>query len=278
MLRVPSSDRRKEIVQGFMEDLKSFTVVTKSTGELHPINCCVCDGIPTEAQWSCMIPVNKLRDLCEASNMQRSQLRTIYPDTLLEQYKAPGCKRLEPFVLSPATYIDKDEDTVLICKACKLELTTMKKKKIKKERRCPPLPSIMNGYLLGQAPIDLTSLNEVELSLVSRVRIYCRSWVFFAGCHRQIQGWHTFYKNRHSANVANLELLKVSGLKGLILVVMCGPFTTTQKALTRKKMAVDPNKVVAAYRWLKDNNIHYVNDEMPHIDDIPIPQIIEEDL
>jgi hypothetical protein len=29
---------------------------------------------------------------------------------------------------------------------------------------------------------------------------------------------------------------------------------------------------------LKDNNIHYVNDEMPHIDDIPIPQIIEEDL
>jgi hypothetical protein len=71
-------------------------------------------------------------------------------------------------------------------------------------------------------------------------------------------------------------MLSESGLKGLILVVLCGPFTATQKALILKKVAVDPLKVVAAWRWLKANNYRFRDDVIPNVDDIAIPKIVEE--
>ena len=67
-----------------------------------------------------------------------------------------------------------------------------------------------------------------------------------------------------------------AGTKGLILVVLCGPFTTTQKALTLKKTAVDPEKVVKAWHWLKANNFRYIEDRIPNINDIPLPYIVQE--
>ena len=116
----------------------------------------------------------------------------------------------------------------------------------KHNHRYPPKAAIANGYVIGDAPMELSSLNDVELSLVSRVCIYCQSWIFFGGCHQHIKGWHTFFKNRPSDNVGNLMQLTDGGTKGLILVVLCGPFTMTQKALTLKKTAVDPTKVIKA--------------------------------
>jgi hypothetical protein len=91
-----------------------------------------------------------------------------------------------------------------------------------------------------------------------------------------IKGWHTFFKNRSTDNVGNLTMLTESGLKGLILVVLCGPFTSTQKALILKQIHIDPRKVVVAWMWLKANNFRYKDDVIPHVDDIPLPQIIEE--
>jgi hypothetical protein len=114
------------------------------------------------------------------------------------------------------------------------------------------------------------------VSLISRIRTYVQSWVFFGGCHQHIKGWHTFFKNRSTDNVGNLLMLTESGLKGLILVVLCGPFTETQKAFTLDQISVDPLKVIAAWRWLKANNYRYRNDTIPHIDDIPLPKVIEE--
>jgi len=90
--------------------------------------------------------------------------------------------------------------------------------------------------------MELSSLNDAELSLISCARIYCQSWMFFGGCHQHIKGWHTFFKNRPSDNVGNLMQLTNAGTKGLILVVLCGPFTTTQKALTLKKQPLIPKK------------------------------------
>ena len=124
--------------------------------------------------------------------------------------------------------------------------------------------------------MELSSLNDVELSLISRARMYCQSWMFFGGCHQHIKGWHTFFKNRPSDNVGNLMQLTDAGTKGLILVVLYGPFTTTQKALTLKKTAVDPEKVVKAWHWLKTNNFRYREDKIPNIDDIPLPYVVQE--
>ena len=65
-----------------------------------------------------------------------------------------------------------------------------------------------------------------------------------------------------------------AGTKGLILVVLCGPLTTTQKALTLKKTAIDPDKVVKAWHWLKANN----EDKIPNIDYIPLPYVVQENM
>ena len=138
------------------------------------------------------------------------------------------------------------------------------------------MDAIANGHLTGDAPKELTCLNEVELSLVSRVRICSQSWIFCAGCHQQIKGWHTFCRNRHEANVGNLQQLQLSRLKGSILVVLCGPFTSTQKALTLKQVSVRPAKVIEAFQWLSNHNIYYTQDDIPAAEDIPVPFIIEE--
>ena len=65
-------------------------------------------------------------------------------------------------------------------------------------------------------------------------------------------------------------------MNGNMMVVMCGPFTSNQKAITRQKVQVRPQLVVDAARWLKENNYHYRDIEIPHIDSIPLPMIIED--
>jgi hypothetical protein len=69
-----------------------------------------------------------------------------------------------------------------------------------------------------------------------------------------------------------------AGMKGSILVVLAGPFTSTQKALTMKKTIVDPHKIIYAYRWLIANNIKYDEEKVPHIDDLPMPKVLFNDL
>jgi len=66
------------------------------------------------------------------------------------------------------------------------------------------------------------------------------------------------------------------GTKGLILVVLCGPLT--QRALTLKKKAVDPTKVIKAWQWLKENNFRYKDEVIPNIDNIPLPYVVQENM
>ena len=66
-----------------------------------------------------------------------------------------------------------------------------------------------------------------------------------------------------------------SGWKGQILVVMCGPFTSEQAKLTHQKTRVDPSKVIAGWVWLKRYNYRYADLEIPNIDDIPLPYIMD---
>ena len=164
-------------------------------------------------------------------------MSTLYPASLLSQYSV-NHKDLKSFVLSPEMYVNSQNE-VLVCKQCVSELRYSSEKR---SHRFPPKAAIANGSVIGDPPMELSSLNDMELSLISRARIYCQSWIFFGDCHQHIKGWHTFFKNRPSDNVGNLMQLTDAGTKGLILVVLCGPFTTTQKALTIKKLPLIPKK------------------------------------
>jgi hypothetical protein len=275
LLAIPTALEKKALIDGFNKDMGSYTVVDKQSNCICPVICCVCDSIPKRPHWATTCPVKELAKLLKDCNMHRRMLEEVYPLMLLNQYKVAH-RDLEPFVLSPSTFVN-DKNEVVICKDCLAELNKQTSKP-KKNRRQRPLQSIANGYIIGYAPPCLKDLSETELSLISRTRTYCQSWVFFGGCHQHIKGWHTFFKNRTSDNVGNLSMLSESGLKGLILVVLCGPFTTTQKTLVLRKVAIDPLKVVAAWRWLKENNYRFKDDVIPHVDDIPIPKIVAENM
>jgi hypothetical protein len=271
VLKIPSKEDVDRITKSFLSDLKSFTFQDAVTKELKPVICSVCDSIPSESQWSTLVDLNEFVKLCTMCKLQKQFSLEAYEDELKNQYTAKD-DRLESFVLSPETYVNP-QDQVLVCKNCLSELRTNKSKK--KDRCRPPAESIINGYMIGDAPVDLTDLNPVELSLVTKTVTQAQSWIFFAGSHQSIKGWHTFFKGRPGENVANLTLMTESGWAGHILVVMCGPFTKEQDLVTRSRVAVNPEKVIAAWAWLVHNNYRYKGLPIPHIDAIPLPHILD---
>jgi hypothetical protein len=277
-LQIPSCSEKEAITRAFVKDLKALTVYNKAKNKFFPVICCVCDCMPLKPNWRCFVKITDAVKLFEQSNMEISFLKEVYAsEELLKQYTHKH-KALRAFTLSPATYINEKKE-LLMCRQCHSELLANKHVKIgghEHELCHPPAQAIANGYLIGDAPVALTELNDVELSIVSRVRIYCQSWIFFGGCHQHIKGWHTFYKNRPSDNVGNLMQLVDAGMEKIIAVVLCGPFTTTQRAIIMESTAVDPKKVIDAWRWLKENNYRYKDDDIPNINDIPLPQIIDE--
>ena len=271
-MMIPSKQEIAVITQNFVDDLASFTYYDASTDTFHPMICCVCDALPSGPKCCRFVPITKAVCMFRQYQMESLRLTAIYPDVLLQQYCVTRCNELKPFVLSPATYINENKE-IIICNKCFSDFNTIKGKQT---LGFPPEQSIANGYVIGDPPTMLSELNEVELSLVCRARTYCQSWVFYAGCHEQIKGWHTFFKSNPSDNVGNLLQLTDAGLDKMILVVLCGPFTSTQKAITLKSTSVNPHKVIDAWRWLKANNKRYELDRIPNIDDIAMPQLIHE--
>ena len=278
MLDTPSAAAIKKIAKDFLSDLESFTHVDSSTGIIHPVVCSVCDGIPTEPHWGQWVQISQFAELCKGCKLEHKHLQPsepgsehIYPSALLEQHKVDH-PALHRFVLSPKT-LTNEADEVLVCKECLEHLTTAAKKN---SRACPPPKALASGNLTGDAPEELKCLTRTELDLVAAGRIDCQSCVFFGGCHQQIRGWHTIFKNRPGENVGNLELLAGSGLRGTIVVTLCGPFTSTQRALVMEACQVRPDFVIRAFQWLKQNNFLYQNFEVPSINDIPVPIICDE--
>jgi len=276
MLKIPTVAATNKIAKAFLADMESYTYIDESTQVIHPIVCCICDGMPTCPQWSKWITISMLKQFCKTCQFLRSKLaeEKIYCSALLDQYKV-NHKHLAEYILSPKTLIN-NKGEVLICKECHQFLETMMDKQSR--ARMPPPKAIASGRLVGDAPYQLKRLCFTELALVSGAKIDCQSYVFFGGCHQQIRGWHTIFKNRPAANASNLQQLATSGLKGEIVVVLCGPFTTTQKALVMKKVHVNPVWVIEAFEWLKQNNYLHYDMEIPSVDEIPVPIIVDENM
>ena len=278
MVNLPSLNEKQMAVINFMEDLKSYHVEVGNGKELKPVICAVCDSIAKSTHWGRWISISPdFIDLCEGSNLRKSRIEEnkIYRDSVLHCYTAPY-KKLEDYILSPRSIIDNEN--ILVCKDCLSHMEKEAKKRIAIKYRKPPKDAIANGYLIGDAPEEINCLNEVELVLVSKVKIHSYIWIYFAGCHQQIRGWHTFYKNRPTANISSLQTVNDSGLKGDILVILCGPFTSTQKAIAMKETRVRPEKVIAAFEWLVENNCYYNKDDIPDPNDLPYVQVIEENV
>jgi hypothetical protein len=274
MIRTADANKQREIIESFAKGLNSFTAEIPGSAKVHPVCCAVCDSIPKqEHDWE-WVDITLFAKYGHNHNLEKRQVQGLYPAELLDQYTVNDA-RLDHLCLSRRTVVNNVNDTIICCKEC---LEVLSKEVKKKESAHPPKNAIINAYLIGDAPTELTCLSEVELSLISQSRILCQSWVFYGGCHQHIKGWHTLFKNSAEKQVANLQQLSLSGLKGQIMVVLCGPFTSTQRAITLKKTAVDPKKVIAAYEWLKKHNHYYKDVDIPSVEEIPLPVIIEENM
>ena len=107
-----------------------------------------------------------------------------------------------------------------------------------------PEYAIANGLLIGEAPIELTELNDVELALVSLARVDKHVFQYFGGAHKSMRGWHNLYENDvpHIAGV--LQQLEQFGAGNLVACILQGPFTSFQIKKVREQVMVRPRLVL----------------------------------
>lgn len=266
--RYPTPAQEGKLVGDFERALHSCIFVDHK-GVRHPLVCSVCDTLETNDRSFEWLDLKLMKQYATDAHMTHARVRSVYPKQLVAHYKVANCKLLEKFVLSPRSVIDRQKNRIAICNCCKKHLEDNSGKCSTK--RWPPGDALIMGYLVGDPPPELTCLNEVELALVSTVRTVCQSWIFFGGCHQHIQGWHTFYDHKPGPIVSHIDNLNSAGMNGQLLVVLCGPFTTDQRATVLKQVMVDGAKVKRALLWLKANNCHYANIVIPHT--VPEPYI-----
>jgi len=275
VLPTPNECEKEAILSSFDNDLKSFVTLIPNTGELKANVCAVCDAMQINANSMKWISVSSFAKLCGKCNMDSKHLLPFYAwnEKILGDYRLCDQPLLEKYVLSPRTLVV--EGNVMYCSSCATEMEKCSSRNAK--WRSPPKQAIANFYLQGTAPPELRCLNDVELAIVSRIRVFSQTYVLYGGCHQQIKGWHCFLRNRHENTLGTIEQLSANGLNNTILVVMVGPFTATQKAIAKEKYQVRNDKVQAAFRWLKENNFYYANDNVPRGDELPIPHVVFEE-
>ena len=271
--RAATTEEKEKIIESFMKDLGTFTTHITGCNDALAVCCAVCDSMPKKANdWS-WVDVDQFKDYANKCCLQKKHVAPHYKNDNLVQYYTASDPDLSQYVLSPSSLIDSHKKTIVVCNQCLDHF-----KKHTKRMSQPPLESIANGYLIGSAPSVLKELSDAELAIVSQVRISCHSFVFFAGAHHAVQGWHTLFKNKAARHVGNIAQAADAGMTGDLIVVLCGPFTTTQRALALKKTQVRADKVIAAFEWLQENNFHYKDVVIPAAEDLPAPILIEENV
>lgn len=205
-------------------------------------------------------------------------------------------KWLKKYVLSPCSYEvevgNRKEKGLGCCLQCKGQVDYMKR-----EFQNPTgiTYAIANGLFIGGLPDALRDLSDSEYAFISIGRIDRHIFSFQAGAHKSIQGWHSMYYNDIAAvskvtkwckrNTQSHESddeddndtefsddedsdnddndgMEEDGSNrrkkfSEICVVLCGPFTSAQRAQTLKRTKVRWNKIDAALKWLKKNNPLY---------------------
>ena len=190
-------------------------------------------------------------------------------------YRGDGCESrwMNKMYLSPRGVYRQDEEGFQCCNQCVKILDT----KVKPNRIALPRFAIANGAVFGEAPPELTDLNDAELALVSLARTNKHVFAFYGGAHKSIRGWHNLYENDVEGIARTLnEVSEYTGGKNVILCILLGPFTPLQKQFVKNKMMVTPEKVIRALRWLKHNNDLYRDITIPNRDDLATPLIIDD--
>jgi hypothetical protein len=142
--------------------------------------------------------------------------------------------------------------------------------------KCPPKFAIANGFAFGAAPECLEGLNAASLALVSRNRNTSHMFAFYAGQHQSIRGFHTMFKSNVEHTSETIRTMSDLGMPNSISCVLSGPFTNAQKRQVEAKMAIDRQRIIAAFQFLSVNNERYEDlKETPLGNEFPEPLIVD---
>lgn len=71
-------------------------------------------------------------------------------------------------------------------------------------------------------------------------------------------------------------MLREAGMATSMYCFLSGSFTSHQKILAKQSVAIDRDKVIRAFYWLKANNSYYKDIVIPETSELPIPIIIDQ--
>jgi hypothetical protein len=267
-MKNPTCEEKRKIIGAVASELKDL-VHQDNRGQFHKRVCVICDrltGLDNKKKISKSSLLNAIHKVPLKANPTLG-----YPMELIQQYsvKDSTCitNNVRDALVSPRSL--RQAGQYDICSECHESICN---------NNTPKMPkfAIANGYAIGTAPRELTELNEYELALVSKVRVMANIFVFYGGCHQAIRGWHTFFEASVGQSIGVLQQTEAWNLRNGMFVILCGPFTSGQKAAVLRRMILRRDKVIKAYKWLRVNNKQYENEHIPNPEELPEPCIIDQ--
>jgi hypothetical protein len=101
-------------------------------------------------------------------------------------------------------------------------------------------------------------------------------FAFYAGQHQSIRGFHTMFKSNIEHTSESIRTMSDLGMPNSISCVLSGPFTNAQKRHVEARMAIDRQRIIAAFQFLSVNNERYEElNETPLANEFPEPLIVD---
>ena len=127
-----------------------------------------------------------------------------------------------------------------------------------KNRKEPPFFSIINHNFSGDAPECLTELTEIELAMITPVKTYGFVFSYKGGKQKNLKGNMVYMRvKEHKRIVDGACELEALGLTNHVVVLGSGTMTSQQKKKVKEKATVRTDKIIAAVKWLCENNSYW---------------------
>jgi hypothetical protein len=256
-------DLAEAIGKSINEQLKKlvFCETVKNNIVLKPNVCCVCDRLVEYDK----LTLVKEKILRRSSKTTLSSVRNDVPVAVLNSYKYKGLgtkKWMEKSLMSPRSCYNSKKKEFVCCRSCKTAVTS----------GAIGSHSISN-YLVGDAPMCLLDLTDIELAFISPVRTHGHLFMYRAGKSRKIRGFHSFMKLDVQKVYNSMRLIDALMTIDNIAVVLSGPFTSAQVEKKKTSCNIRLEKVLLALEWLRVNNRYYSELTKDDLDKLKAPKI-----
>ena len=152
---------------------------------------------------------------------------------------------LDNMLLSPrASYVMRQDrrfnEGYTCCRQCKRSLL----------QNAMPKFAIANNYTFGTPPQCLLQLTDIELALLTPIKVYGYCFCYTGGVQKQLKGSLSYYKVDINSIVRSVTHFEVLNMTNNIVVMLYGRMTPEQKRKAAKKNQIRVNRVLSAMQWL----------------------------